>query len=337
MNILIRADGSHLRGMGHLSKMATLSRLLEREGHKVYFLCQEDETAKNFLQQRGVPATFFKSNESDATVAHIHQYGIDLVILDILNTSGEYVSALKTTGVYLVTFDNTDASAFMCDLIFNVMYYHAPEDIPTNSQDTLFEGPMYVIMEPGFQKTLTPQPQDSVSTILITQGGADTTGRTEFLIRCAKQAIGKRMTELHVVIGPAFDPKNIETIESLASRLPGIILHYRPLGLQPLIDRASMVISAGGTTMWEVCARNRPLYVYTNEPFEEETATVLKKQGLCLYDGHNAPMEQVAASLHTLIEQATIRKQLIDRTVELDIGSGSNRVLSILKQRFLNV
>ena len=127
MRILVRADGSFERGMGHVSKQITLCNRLKKLNHEVLFVANKNRAVECVLAKHRLNSIEIDGETLFNIDVFIGAFKPQLIVLDILNTRADYINGLKKHGVKIVTFDNTDESAFDCDLIFNIMYYHDPE------------------------------------------------------------------------------------------------------------------------------------------------------------------------------------------------------------------
>lgn len=330
MRIIIRADGSNFRGMGHISKQIILYNKLVSLGHQVLFLTKYDENSIAVLKENNIKYQSFKGDALSDISSFVEEYSAKLIILDILNTTQKYIQNLKQLNVKLITFDNTDQSAFLCDLIFNVMYFHKNKQI----SKALYEGSKYIIMDDKY-RTISSKFSDKVKTILLTQGGADTTNKIPFLLNILIK--NTQNCNIEVVIGPVFDENNIKEIEEIASRHKRVILHYKPNGLFDLVSNADLVVSGGGTTMWEVAALKTPMYIFINEDFEDETARLVEGLGFALYDGYNPKEALLEKSINNLLENNKLRKKIFESMSNFDIANGCNRIIEIINKEVVNV
>lgn len=328
LKILVRADGNYERGLGHISKQITLSNKLKRTGNEILFVTRRNEVAASLLHQAGFQCIQMEGEVLAPIDEIIASYRPELIILDILDTTADYVHGLKKRKVKVITFDNTDPSALDCDAVFNVMYYHKEETRKLLRGAAVYEGYKYIIIDEAYC-SVGESKNVSVQGILLTQGGADTGNRTPFLMETLVMLKEETKIPFHVdvVVGPAFDRGNIARIEQVASMQPMFNVRREPANLADLIGRCDIAITAGGTTMWELAACKRPMYVFINESFEDETARVVDSLGFALYDGYLPEREKVLDSLKKLVEDFSLRRKFVYNMERYDIGSGLNRVV----------
>lgn len=325
--ILIRADGGFIRGMGHVSKQLTFAKILKELGHKVIFVSQYNEIVKDKIEKENFLVYLIPNYKLYDITYLIEQHKIDLVILDILETTNEFINNLKEIGVKVVSFDNTDISAKECSVTFNIMY----QNKILNNQQNVLSGFHYVIMDPQY-KNISPK-KNFENKILLTQGGSDTSGAMPFLIETLKEIQNEINISVDVVVGSAFSKDNIKAIEETIGM--GFTLHYEPKGLKDLIVQNDIIITAGGTTMWEICACKRAMYIYINEDFEAETAEEIRRLGMGVFDALKPPKVKVKKNIMNLMINKESRDELIRRMDLLDIAEGTERVVAALNDRDL--
>lgn len=329
MKILVRADGGFERGMGHISKQITLSDRFIEDNHEILFVVNKNSAVKRVLEQQVFPRMTIEGDSLSNIDRIIENFEPELIVLDILNTTSEYVRWLKKHAVKIVTFDNTDVSAFDCDVIFNIMYYHDAKVKALYKHKSLYEGYEYIIVRKEYFN-ISPLKRNKVNRILLTQGGSDTTNQTPVLMRCLHSLKNHTgiFIDVDVVIGPAFSRDNIAMIAEIVEQEEIFHLHCSPDGLADLVECCDVVITAGGTTMWEMAAAERPMYVYINEAFEDETARVVKSLGFALYDGYLPSIETVKDALTGLITEQSLRESIVQNMQKYDIARGIERVVN---------
>lgn len=332
MRILIRADGSHKRGLGHIAKQILLYNKLKSLKHDVLFLTRQNKIVTSILAKHKVRFDEFSGPPLYYPYGHLKSYKPDVVILDILQTSSPYIERLKHHRVNkIVTFDNTDISAFSCDLIFNVMYYHDKEIKKGMDTSILYEGYSYILMSEAY-KNVGHLCRPQAKKILLTQGGADTTAKTTILMKLLADIYRSKRHdfEVDVVLGPAFLKNNIKSIQDLGAKDKIFNLHRCPEGLADLMSVCDTVITAGGTTSWEAAACKRPMYIMANEAFEDETAGLHRKLGLALYDGWSPGETTIKESLLNLIFNSDLRHGMTSAMARYDMVNGLTRVIDKL-------
>lgn len=335
MNIVIRADGSNYRGMGHISKQISLYKKLRSFGHELLFITMYDENTINILNKHDINYVSFEGSKFYNISKFIDSFIPDIIVLDILDTSVDYINSLKICSSKIITFDNTDESSFMCDMIFNVMYYHNTQlKKKYENFNMLYEGHKYIIMDEKYNSASYLVNND-VRNILLTQGGADTSEKIPFLLNILLSL--KNEFNIEIIIGPAFSKDNVSKIENIAKENTNVNLNYKPNGLFELIKKSDLVITAGGTTMWEIAALKTPMYIYINEEFEDETATIIKELRFAYYNGFNPNECDVLNNLKEIILNFDIRNQLHNNMKKYNVANGINMVTDLIDKGFKNV
>ena len=146
-------------------------------------------------------------------------------------------------------------------------------------------GSKFVLIDSGLQTLEPPQlSTDEHPRILITPGGADPATITEKILSILKQyEIDKESVEIQLVIGSANPRKN--EIKTLADSIPAVTLFDSQKNLFDLIKQCEIVITNGGTTVYESLAAGRLTWVIPQNEFEDEVGKLLLKKNTILGHG----------------------------------------------------
>jgi spore coat polysaccharide biosynthesis predicted glycosyltransferase SpsG len=339
MKILIRADASNARGMGHISKQITLYNRLRLLGHEILFVTKKNKHSLKILELNSINYICFDGDKFFDLGGILNSFKARIILLDILNTTCKYIEGIKNYKIKIVTFDNSDESSFMCDIIFNIMYYHKLDvKKKYNNLTYLYEGYKYIIIDDAYHKIHKNNFIDQeVTNILLTQGGADTLEKVPLLLNILLSMYDPETFNINVVVGRAFSNANILKINNIASKNENIILHNSPDGIAELINNSDLVITAGGTTMWEIASLNIPMYIYINEEFEDETASIVEKLGFAIYQGIKPADNVVASCLKELIKNYKTRKYLHNNMKKSNLSEGLNSVVEIIEHECASV
>jgi spore coat polysaccharide biosynthesis predicted glycosyltransferase SpsG len=133
--------------------------------------------------------------------------------------------------------------------------------------------------------------RDSLTSILVTMGGADTYGVT------IKVAQWLRNNAMHatIVTGPAFQHQDeLDTI--LKGKTEGSLTHRGSVAsLAQEMASHDIAITGGGVTPFEACAGGLPCIVIANEDFEIPVGRALEKLGCARFAGHHSTFDLAPA------------------------------------------
>lgn len=183
-------------------------------------------------------------------------------INDRLNTQRSHSEAIKRLGAKLVTFDDRGDGAELADMNICALLFEKTEGL--KGKDVRL-GVEYMILNPeiaAFRRL-----RQSLASVLVTLGGADTYGVT---VRVAKWLSSKPFP-ITIVTGPSFQHM-AELEEVVATAAPGRfkLLNQVP-SLAAEMHGHDLAITGGGVTPFEACAAGLPCVVIANEPLKSRS------------------------------------------------------------------
>lgn len=337
-NMIIRADGNAQIGAGHLMRCLTIADALTcRDG--VCFWCA-DEASAELARQRGYEArvlgTDYRDMPSELPQWRRLRTDGDLTILvDSYYICPEYLQALREIGrVYLI--DDLMRQAWPADGLINYnafarralyerLYGEADGMMPE-----LCIGPSYVPLRPQFAGG-NYRVRDSVRELLLTTGGGD----HENIAGQILEKIGDCGCVIHVISGP-YNPHG-DWLAAYSAAHPGVKIHRRVEDMAGLMSQCDLAITAGGTTVYELCAVGVPLICFSCAENQEALAHYVGERGIGLGAGaYHRDAARTLDRIRRLTEQA-----LTDRPLRIDIsrrarqlvdGKGARRLAGALER-----
>ena len=99
-----------------------------------------------------------------------------------------------------------------------------------------------------------------------------------------------------------------------------------------IMHKTDLAISAGGITLLELCRMGIPTIVVCGETFENETATILQKQGFGINLGFGKQLseQKILNSTNELISNYKLRVSMNKASKSIIDDLGSNRVIDLL-------
>ncbi|MBI5523534.1 MAG: cytidine 5'-phosphate N-acetylneuraminic acid synthetase [Desulfarculus sp.] len=316
--VLFVTQGNASLGLGHVYRCLLLAH--EISEHQVLFLCtSQSEIAysriasfdyQTFMQEGGLAAQVLSLNP-------------DLVINDILDTSAEYVEALRQAGIKVVNFEDNGPGALAADLVFNALY----EDGPSLSPH-LRAGHQYFCLRDEFEGAQRRPPAPEVREVLITFGGTDPNDFTrqtlETLLPLA-QASGIR---LNIVTGPGYQHKAalLARLNELGEAAIGFSDGTRVIS--SMMERADLAISSAGRTVLELVHMQKPCIIMSHHAREHSHSFARPKNGV-VYLGVMAPFKAVKLRrVFTAMLGQGLRQKFYERMTRFDFSENKERVLS---------
>ncbi len=262
---IIRADASTTIGIGHVMRMIALAQALIKSGWQVR-LCYQYCPTKLVEQFEQIGAATHMLAQEQSTAMALVQIAKDLaaslIIVDGYQFDDSYMESLAASQILTLMMDDyqhcqryhariiVNQNAGATDCKYNV----------ANADTRLLLGTDYVLLREEFRKTqIKPKVQSKEFKILITLGGADSENISANLLSATRLALDTLVKttncpyQVRLVAGAANPNK-----ASLAAQIElykNKHCHYEMLtdvsDMATLIASSSLVISAGGGTVWE--------------------------------------------------------------------------------------
>ncbi len=135
--VILRADGGPAIGGGHMRRARVLIEALLRLGYRVIFLTKDTDWVRGLREEFPCDLHYLRPDDNESLIVSrtAARVGAQLIILDVLDTSEEYVRYLKETGAKVLTIDDLGRGAGAADATFKGgakprregPYHHGPE------------------------------------------------------------------------------------------------------------------------------------------------------------------------------------------------------------------
>ena len=306
--IIIRVDGSHAIGLGHIFRMRTLGLALKDAGSFVVFLTKVDEAANMILRTTGLPCYIFHSDSYNSILSEvINSKTPDLIIQDILKTSSQSMKYLRQRSpAKLINFDDVGAGLVMADAVINSMVFHWPEYNIKDKQTQLFEGPQYMILQSEISKyvQLPHNMRSRAENVLLAFGGTD----THYVTERAIQAINNIETFLRIKINLGPGSNLTYALEhAVKESVHKIEVMYSVSNLIKEFHQTDLVLCAGGTMLYELAALGVPSVSIATEYHEIHNINYWSKVGTTVSLGWEKTLD--FAQIYKIVEKILYDKQ----------------------------
>ncbi len=339
MHLYIRADANGKIGAGHIMRCIALAQAWQEQGGEVTFISHcESDALKERIQSQGfrfIALDHVCPNPSDLmnTLAilknEINDQKIWLV-LDGYHFTTKYQKAIRDEGIRLLVIDDMNhMSHYHAEILLN-QNIHAPDlDYRCSEHTTLLLGTRYVLLRREFLKyrDFRRHIPEQAKNILVTLGGADPDNVTLKVIEALK-LLDDLEIEVKVVLGPANPHRN--TLEqALAS---AHFLHYilgNPPNMPGLMAWADVVMSAGGSTCWELAFMGEPTVVLALAENQSSSAEGLEQAGMAINLGRFDQVSngKIADAMIKLLNDSKQRNRMSRSGQQLVDGNGASWVV----------
>jgi UDP-2,4-diacetamido-2,4,6-trideoxy-beta-L-altropyranose hydrolase len=303
-------------------------------GQQITFVTA-DSMPEAILQGQGFPVIVFNTDytkpEQELSVWREMLIAMDspLIIVDSYFVTDKYLMELRRIGK-LVLMEDFGGMAYPADVLINYNIYskQLSYDMLYSQNTMLLLGCSYVPLREEFIK-VRRRGREAVMKVLITAGGADEYNIAGALLQRLRIEPDLKSLILHVVAGPL--NKNILMLEQLSANDPNIHIHRNVTDMAGLMQRCDIAISAGGSTLYELCACGVPTVSFSYVDNQLQGVKEFHRSNLIYYAGDmrseaEATLDKIVIQLLELCRNTELRTSLTMQMQELVDGFGAHRI-----------
>lgn len=314
--VAVVADARVAAGLGHIARCHVLAHALVGEGAEVaFFLSEPSDAARQRLQG-------FTVIEGEPKTA-VPIWEPAQIVLDHYGLSGDVFPALRSRGVRLLVLEDAPTRRWEADWVLDPAA--GPQEAEAYRTQApgarVLAGGAFALVDPAYaQAASLPRPVHERLHVAIAMGGTDPAGATVAALR-ALLPHRQLLEAIDVVLGPGYP--NPETLTPLLEALDAQA-HQAPPSLLPWLEKADLMLGAGGSTHWERATLGVPAAVVTLAPNQRPLTERLAADG-ALLDLGQAPGDWEAA-VGLLVSNPPLRAAMRRRLQAWTDGRGARRV-----------
>ena len=334
--IFIRTDANKHIGMGHLMRCITIAK--QMVNYKCIFLVSDLE-AYGIVKSNGFESICLNINYKDFSclealkVVNIgKKQNVRAILVDSYYVNKEYLVELKKR--FLIACFNARKIFLPANVIINynvncnIKLY---QKLYQGSYTKLLLGSEYVPLRDEFTSLKPYKVKDNITKITIMTGGTDSynfMGKFANLI-CDDPLYynlqfvfisGKYNTFSEQLVEYAQKKKNVSVIENANN-------------IAELMHESDLVVSAGGTTIYELCAVGVPAIIFSMAHNQKGEAEYLGKMGAIKYIGEctEKGFEEILKEVvYELINEKQERIAISKKMHTIADGYGAVRIANVL-------
>ncbi len=338
--LLVRADASDQIGTGHVMRCLALAQAWIDAGGSVHFTTAIEmppihsrlaADGISTIRQAVEPGS---AEDAGQTIALAQQLGAAWLVVDGYPFEAEYQRLIKQAGQRLLFIDDYgQASHYAADFVLNQNSYASESFYPSREPDTcLLLGTRYALLRREFraQRAWKRDIPREARRILVTLGGSDPNNATTRVIQ-ALRLLERADLEIKVVVGAA--NRHHESITRAAGE--DIQLLSAVTDMPSLMMWADMVVSAAGSTCWELLFFGTPVVVVILADNQAYIANSLEASHVAVNAGWQDQLspEKLASQIAALLHDQPARQQMSQQGRVLVDGLGAERVVALLRGR----
>ena len=332
MKFLLRADGDSIQGTGHVMRCLTIGEALVSRGHTVELMTNRIDVPwlADAISQTGMP--WLETEIDDLSPARIEERSPDWVVADSYRFDPGEISRLNERIPVLALIDGDDrgvrATVYLDQNVGAELLPHS-----AHVARSLLAGAEYALVRDAIleQRRGQPwQPLGRLPSVLSFMGGSDSTGASVAVARALSPLLdGLELTviapeSLHAELVEAFGEDRRPTIISPTAELPRIL------------GTTDIVLSAAGTSAWDVCALGIPSVLVAVVDNQLSSLQQAEARALALaIDAVTDPgaiERELAELVNRLTASEELRRSLSDACLSTIDGLGKVRVVERLEQ-----
>lgn len=337
-NVAFRADGDPRIGMGHLMRCLALAKELKEQAAEIIFIGSVSPGARELIQKNNCTllemGEFYGRGEVNTVKEIIKNYDISIVITDSYAIGFEYLKEIRACGCLLISIDDLNQAVYPSHVVINGNIYAHKLAYKSAYGDTEFLlGTDYLLLREEFVKVTPRQLPDEVTHLMVTVGGSDPLDLTPKIIAGLGQVDAD--FRLSVVVGPGFtSAAKIKTaIENVGKQVE---LRTNTDNMAALMSSCDAAVTAGGTTLYELCRTGTPAVVLLQAENQILAAGELNDVGtiINLGMGNEVQVPEITKAVDRLCRDPQLRRSMAARGQTLVDGLGARRCAERIMKRY---
>lgn len=332
MRVVLRADAGDSRGTGHVMRCLTLGEGLLARGHDVTLLTggQHDPWLREMERLSGI--VVLHCPEDSLYLPSIEALSPDWVVVDSYWIDPSLISSLNTNVPVLAIVDGDtrgmDAALYLDQNLGSTI----PSGVD-QAVDRWLLGPSYALVRRSIishRRDRPWVPRNDPPRILAFMGGTDPTHATEDVAR----ALAATDAPMSVIIVAPQDRH--EALGAMLRPRTDVMLIPPTPSLPDLLADADLVISAAGTSAWDVCALGIPSILVAVVDNQVASLRAAFDAGLALgidaSDDRSGLAPACQEAVTALLDDEKTRAGLSERCRTVFDGKGTDRVVDSMEQ-----
>lgn len=332
--IYIRADMNERIATGHIMRCLAIADAAREMGEDTTFLLA-DTQAVELLENRGYAYIILNTpwDDMEAELGEIKsviaQYGIQALLIDSYQVTETYLTHLAklTRTIYL---DDLNMFLYPVDSVICYANYHTKFAYEENYPiDKLYLGCNYVPLGKEFRDCCPKVIKEQVENLLLLAGGAD----TYHILRSLLESIDvKGYQQVHVICGKY--NTDYEDLKLKYTEYLNVSIHKAVTDMKHYMEQADLVITAGGTTLYELCAVGTPAISYSFADNQIDNVRKFQEDEMIDYAGDircDNVMDNVEKILGKYVNSIALRQERSVKMQKLVDGYGAKRIAEVIK------
>ena len=347
--LYIRADGNTEIGMGHVMRCLSIAEAVaEMDGQPKPVFLTADEGCCHLISDRGFQSIVLNTDYRDMMselpqLAKLLDKENDIILVDSYQVSEEYYMALGQLAKVACLEDMGEP--YPVDLLINYNIYgtqleanyqkQSGDDRESTCHDRhpgqVLLGVEYMPLRKAFQLPSKYVVKDKVTDVTITTGGSDPCFAAGALMDTflSDSDLSDQKIHWHVISGP-FN-SFAQQLKSRYQTCDNVTVHENVKDMRSLLLKSDIVLSATGSTIYEVSSLGIPMIVFYFAENQRQGAEALEQMtdivnAGCFALDAGAVTAKAVAAMKKCVSQKDYRSLLHEQERQLIDGKGALRI-----------
>ena len=340
---IIRADGNTAIGMGHVMRCLSIADAMKESNIEPVFITAGNDCV-SMIEDRGfkvyILGTDYQNMESELPLIRKFLESqnkgakeIPVILVDSYQVTSRYYEELRKLAKVACLEDM--GQSYPVDLLINYNIY-GPKLVYDNkiTRATLL-GTMYQPLRREFQQDIQYEIKNKITDVMITTGGSDPyfAARAFTDAFLSEKELKEAWIRYHIINGP-FNT-HTEELHKLYDENPWVEIHEHVTCMKEIMKQCDVVLSATGSTIYEVSALGVPLIAFYFAENQRQGADMLSEITHVINCGNYADdnaqtVENAVKALLKCVKDKEYRETLYHEERSLVDGQGAARIAQAL-------
>lgn len=332
--LYIRTDMNSIIATGHVMRCLAIADAAASQGEEVTFILA-DEQAAGLVRQRGHRAIVLYTQWNDMyaelpkLLEILEAEKIERLLIDSYQVTEAYLEVL-TSRIKTVYIDDINAFVYPVNGIVCYANYWRKFDYYSRYKGSkLFMGLKYTPLRQAFCYCNKKIIKDRVEELLLLSGGADP---YDILKNILEKIDNSKYKKINVICGRYY--QGYKNLQSAYQMFDNIHIYQAVSNMEDYMRTADIAVSAGGTTLYELCACGTPAISYAFADNQLDNVHQFQEDKIIDYAGDvrfDKVVENIVHYLDIYREDITLRRQRSQKMQKLVDGNGALRIAEALK------
>lgn len=329
--VALRADASVQQGTGHVMRCLTLAEALAAAGHEVHLVTAGIEIPWLRNAVDSSPVLVHRCARDTSGEPVIRALGATWIVVDSYRIEPDAIAVLRELAPVLAIVDGTDRG-IAADIYLEQNLGAETRFEPSARGAIVLAGSRFALIRKQVIGVRAPEPWRISGTpeVLSFMGGTDPTAASVPAAAALAPIVAKSAAALRLIA-----PSSLHDRIRMATRGErGVSVIGTTTDLPSEFARADVVVSAAGTSAWELAALGMPSVLLAVADNQLQSLSAATEMGIALgvnaLDPSTEPFLLVAQHVRALLASEDLRRSLSHAALAAFDGLGAARVVDTM-------